>query len=322
MIYIANPIYDVVFKYLMEDERAARLLISRLLKKEVVALKTRRNEYCNTTGKDLTMFRIDFAATVRDDDGQEHLVIIELQKTWKPTETLRFRQYLAVQYESKENILPGDERYGLPIVSIYILGHRVGNLEEPVVYVRRQYLDYDDNVITKGVPEKFVESLTHDSIIVQVPLLSRSARNHVETLLSIFDQSCEKTSNGHVLVYDDEGVTDAGLQYLISRLTRAGMDPDVRQTMNVEDEFLTELEERETLIKRQNAQLEQKDAQLEQKDAQLEQQNAQLEQQQRVIRGAVCGLHAQGLPVQQIAAMLQLKEGEVRTILQNSILEQ
>ena len=32
MIHIANPIYDSVFKYLMEDERVARTILSALLK--------------------------------------------------------------------------------------------------------------------------------------------------------------------------------------------------------------------------------------------------------------------------------------------------
>lgn len=47
MIHIANPIYDSVFKYLMEDERVARTILSALLKKEVVSVKMRRNEYAN-----------------------------------------------------------------------------------------------------------------------------------------------------------------------------------------------------------------------------------------------------------------------------------
>ena len=41
MIYIANPIYDVVFKYLMEDARIARTILSALLKKNVVAVDAR-----------------------------------------------------------------------------------------------------------------------------------------------------------------------------------------------------------------------------------------------------------------------------------------
>ena len=32
MLYIANPIYDTVFKYLLEDEREVKILLSALLK--------------------------------------------------------------------------------------------------------------------------------------------------------------------------------------------------------------------------------------------------------------------------------------------------
>lgn len=32
IIHVANPIYDAVFKYLMEDERIAKTLLSALLK--------------------------------------------------------------------------------------------------------------------------------------------------------------------------------------------------------------------------------------------------------------------------------------------------
>ncbi len=34
MIYVANPLYDAVFKYLMEDERVAKTILSALLKKK------------------------------------------------------------------------------------------------------------------------------------------------------------------------------------------------------------------------------------------------------------------------------------------------
>ena len=62
MIHIANPIYDSVFKYLIEDERIARTLLSALLKKEVVEVHVRRHEYTNGSRDKISMFRIDFAA--------------------------------------------------------------------------------------------------------------------------------------------------------------------------------------------------------------------------------------------------------------------
>ena len=92
MITVVNPIYDCVFKFLMEDERIAKTLLSALLKKEVVSVEVRRHEHTNITRNDISMFRIDFAARVKDEEGKEKLMLVELQKTWVETETLRFRQ--------------------------------------------------------------------------------------------------------------------------------------------------------------------------------------------------------------------------------------
>ena len=61
---VANPIYDIVFKYLMEDERIARTILSALLKKEVVAVEMRPHEYANISRDTLSVFRIDFGATL------------------------------------------------------------------------------------------------------------------------------------------------------------------------------------------------------------------------------------------------------------------
>ena len=171
MLYIANPIYDTVFKYLLEDERVVKILLSALLKKTVVEVEMRKNEYANVQRDKISMFRIDFGAKVREDDGSVHLVLIELQKTWLETETLRFRQYLGAQYANPDNMLKDDQlsSRGIPMVAVYLLGHRVGDIEEPVLYVKHHSYDYEGNVVTKGLPDPFVESLTHEGIIVQIP---------------------------------------------------------------------------------------------------------------------------------------------------------
>ncbi|MCI5132104.1 MAG: hypothetical protein D3904_11420 [Candidatus Electrothrix sp. EH2] len=35
---VANPLYDVVFKYLMQDMRVAKLVISNILEQEIASL--------------------------------------------------------------------------------------------------------------------------------------------------------------------------------------------------------------------------------------------------------------------------------------------
>lgn len=45
MVQIANPIYDVVFKYLMNDEKVAKLLLTAIIGREVVSLEFRPAEH-------------------------------------------------------------------------------------------------------------------------------------------------------------------------------------------------------------------------------------------------------------------------------------
>ena len=341
MTIIANPIYDSVFKFLMEDERAAKVLLSALLKQEVRDLKMRRHEYTNLSQTRISLFRIDFSARIKDATGKEQLVLIELQKTWLMTETLRFRQYLGTQYLDTENVSTkgGGRGYGLPIISIYILGHKLGDLNEPVVYVRRRYLDYESREIAQGVPDPFIESLTHDSIIVQIPYLQGRARNHLERLLSVFNQDCRMVANDHYLQIDDEDMDKEG-RLLVNRLVMAAASPEVRRDMQVEDEILSEIEARDTTImlkdkaieqkdkeieqksqeiEQKSQEIEQKSQEIEQKSQEIEQKSQEIEQQKNILRATVRNLSQQGMSLQEIAAVLSVSEETVRGLLSGTI---
>ncbi len=305
MTLIANPIYDSVFKYMMEDERVANILLSALLKKEILELQVRPHEYTNVQRTGISLFRMDFSAKIRDEKGEEHLVLIELQKTWLPTETLHFRQYLGTQYLSRENMRQEpDSQYGLPIISIYILGHTLGELKEPVIYVHRRYLDYEDNVIEGK--DKFIESLTHDSIIVQIPFLQRRTRNRLERLLHIFDQNCRLKGDDHLLEVD-ENLFQAEDALVLNRLLKAGVAPEVRRSMDVEDEILSEIEARDTVIM-------QKEQLIQQKDQAIQQKDQVIQQKDQLIRNMIQVLEQNGLDEQQIAQNLALSVEQIRKL--------
>ena len=263
MITVANPIYDCVFKFLMEDERIAKTLLAALLKKEVVSVEMRRHEHTNTTRDDISMFRIDFATRVKDEDGNENLMLIELQKTWVETETLRFRQYLAAQYNAQESMLEpkvGERQYALPMVAVYLLGHRVGKLDSPVVYVSHDARNYDGEEVTNGMKEPFVRSLIHDSIIVQLPLLHGKIRNHLEKVLSVFDQSHRSQKNSQLINLDETAYEgDEEMMRIISSLTAATVTAKVRQEMNVEDEIFSAIENRDIELMKQKRIIAEKD---------------------------------------------------------------
>ena len=285
ILHVANPIYDSVFKYIMSDERISKTILSALLKKEVVKVVMRPHEYVNATRDTLSMFRIDFAATVREKDVEsgemkDRVILIELQKTWLDTETLRFRQYLGAQYSNKINIRDDSPKgFAYPMVAVYLLGHRVGNINEPVVYVNHDVYDYDGEVIKEGKEEPFVESLTHNSIIVQIPQLRGRVNNRLDKILSIFDQSKKDTEDKQVLNIDEKKYEDdADMMYMLHRLTAAAANSEMRQDMNVEDEYYKAIEDRDTAIMKREKELKEKDEQLQHKDEQLQHKDEQLQQ--------------------------------------------
>ena len=310
IITVANPIYDSVLKYLMEDNRVAKTVLSALLKKEVVEVEMRKHEYTNGTRDKISMFRIDFGAKVRQEDGSLKLVLIELQKTWLETETLRFRQYLGTQYANPDNILKEDNPngYGIPMITVYLLGHRVGDIEEPVLYVRHKSYDYDGKEVTKGMPDPFVESLVHDSIIVQIPLLHGRVNNRLVEVLSVFDQTNKDGKNRQVLKIDDSVYDgDTEMQHILHRLLAAASDSKLRQDMNVEDEYFSAIETRDTAIMK-------RDQRIAEQDAQLEEQSAQLEEQRAALLVSAKAMKSAGIPFEQIATITKITIEEIKLL--------
>lgn len=324
MVNVANPIYDAVFKYLMEDARIAKTIISALLKREVAEVSVRKHEYTNGTRDKISMFRIDFGAQVRQDDGSLKLILIELQKTWLETETLRFRQYLGTQYADPDNILKekDTEGYGIPMITVYLLGHRVGDIEEPVLYVNHKSFDYNDNEVTKGMPDPFVESLVHDSIIVQIPLLRGQINNRLERVLSFFDQSHKDKYNRQILNINEELYSeDEEMNLILHRLLSAASDAKVRQDMNVEEEFFMAIENRDTAIMMRDKKIEEQDQRIEEQGQRIEEQGQRIEEQDQRIEEqnkslyeSARALKSAGVAIDKIAAITNIPINEIEKL--------
>ena len=318
MITVANPIYDVVFKYLMEDKRIARTILSALLKEDIIEVDMRPHEYVNDKRDSVSVLRIDFGARIRRADGSEQLTLIELQKTWLETETLRFRQYLGVQYDSPDNMVDGGG-YALPMVAVYLLGHRVGDIDEPVLYVRHKAYDYDERPVTKGLPNPFVDSLTHDSIIVQIPLLRgrlsgqasgrQTGKDRLDRVLSIFDQSNKEGQNRKMLNIDDTLYNgDDDMQHIIQRLAMAAGDSKLRQDMNIEEEFISAIERRDTEILH-------RDYELAKQKTLLKEQKSQIDEQKSQLRKSIQLLRAANLSAETIASSLGMDLDDVTRLM-------
>ena len=114
-ILIANPIYDVVFKNLMTTSKGtnkdnAGYFVGSILGEEISDIELLPQEYTYHTklkkktgkkkeGETLTTIRLDFIATIRTKNGELKKVLIEIQKSKKPVDLIRFRTYLGEQYK-------------------------------------------------------------------------------------------------------------------------------------------------------------------------------------------------------------------------------
>ena len=282
---IANPIYDVVFKYLMDDSKIAKLLISTIIGEKILSLDFLPKErVVDLDVRSLTVYRLDFSAKIQTDDGYKN-VLIEIQKAKFATDIMRFRKYLGEQYQNKDNvyqtmIMGREVKKAMPIISIYFLGYKLENITVPLIKVQRQCYDVTTGEKIKQ-REEFIESLTHDSFIIQILYLRQKYQTEIEQLLSVFDQR-NATSDNHILNVREE---DFPPKYrpLIRRLQRAIAEPNVRETMEIEDEILEELQEKEREIEDGRKTIEEKDKALEEKDKTIEAKDKAIEEKDKAL---------------------------------------
>ena len=262
---IANPIYDVVFKYLMEDAKVAKLMISSIIGEDIENLSFLPQEFIAEIEKSegakiskrkrirmdpLTVYRLDFSAKIKTTEGHKN-VIIELQKAKFPTDIMRFRKYLGEQFSNKDNfqkVKVGSRfrKTGLPIISIYFLGHKLDYTKSSAIKVSRQYIDLMTNKIIE-TKESFIESLTLDSYVIQIPYLTDKRRNDLEILLSVFDQRNNVDKDHHILNVKESDFPEK-YRPIIRKLQKAVEDNEVRKKMNMEDGIIDELEDLERTI--------------------------------------------------------------------------
>ena len=212
------------------------------------------------------------------------------------------------------------------MVAVYLLGHTVGEIEEPVVYVRHQAFNYEDEPVTRGIPNKFIDSLNHDSIIVQIPRLHGKINNRLDKVLSIFDQKRVCQDNQHYLNLDDEAfdTADADMQPIIHRLMMAASNIEMRQNMNVEDEYYSIIKEQEGKLyglEKNLAEkiglLAEKDGLLAEKDGQLAEKDGQLAEKDGQLRMLVKMLLQSGQTIDAIAESLHIDIEKVKAFIQS-----
>ena len=230
---IANPIYDTVFKRMMENERVAKFFIETLLEQPIETIEVKPQEFTYTDElAGLAVFRLDFIATIKTETSEYKKVLIEIQKAKNQIDLMRFRRYLGKQYKKEDKV--NNENQALPITTIYILGFTLPEIETACIRVERNYKD----LINKTVIEKksdFVEKLTHDSYIVQVDRITDRYQTSLDKLLSVFEQS-NFVDDRKITKQFSHPTDNEELKILTDILHHSGSDPIERKRIEDEQE--------------------------------------------------------------------------------------
>ena len=301
---IANPIYDTVFKRLMENRRVARFFVETLIGEQVEEIAMMPKEYTyerkSKKGKNkiqdgnekeeveiLSVIRYDFVATIRNAEGENKKVLIEIQKSSKPTDLMRFRTYLGEQYKLQDvvEVATGKVEKALPIISIYLLGFTIPKIKTPAIKVNRTYMDMIGKTEIKQ-KSRLIESLTHDGYFVQIPHIKGKPGTLLEKLLSVFEQKYfiddKETTKEYEYPLDNKN-----LEEIVEMLKYAAADPRTKREMEAAwwaDQDEKEYERMEKEIAENKKEIAEKDKTIVEKDKTIAEKDREIAELKRLLK--------------------------------------
>jgi hypothetical protein len=275
---------------MMSDSKVAKTFLSAIIGEKIVKLDFTSTEYTLKTGiekrqidrtlEQLVVCRFDFAAKIKTENGEYKTVIIELQKAKFATDIMRFRKYLGTMYQNAENTSDRHRVKARQIYCIYLLNYEIDLSDCPIIKV-----DYVVSDLTTGEElnkkNKFIESLNHKSWIVQVRQLKEKRRNELENLLSIFDQD-NITDDRHILNIDESQFSKE-YQHIIRKLREAYESKQVRNEMQMEDDYINELLMKDEELQLKDEIIAENEKTISEKDKTIEEQEKTIEEKEKTI---------------------------------------
>jgi len=302
-MFIANPIYDLAFKTIMEDNKIAKVLLGTILKCEILSLETTSTEYTIKAKEPprFTVVRLDFAAKILTKDEGEKEVLIEVQKVKHPSDILRFRKYLGKKYQNSK----------LPLITVYFLGFKLDDISAPasIFSVGGQNLLTNEVIHTKN---KFVKLLTHTSYIIQVPRIKPSEKTKLNKLLTIFDQESVLKNTPYIKDLTLKTI-DPELKEMVNVLQYIVADKKLRAKLDKEE---IENEMMEDYFDSHERVLAEKDLLLEEKDDVIREHKKTIRDKDETVTTTVKNLSQSGMTIKQISKITGLNVNEIEKILE------
>ena len=139
----------------------------------------------------------------------------------------------------------------------------------------------------------------YDAVFKYLMEDNRIAKTVLSALLQ--HQTYKDGRNRQVLRIDDAIYKgDAEMERILHRLLAAASDSKLRQDMNVEDEYFSAIESRDTAIMK--------------RDQRIAEQDAQLEEQRASLLASAKAMKAAGISEEQIAAMTKINIEDIKLL--------
>jgi hypothetical protein len=258
------------------------MLISAIIRENVLDLEFCPQEHVfEMSTPTLTVYRVDFSAKIETPGGPKS-VMIEMQKAKSAIDIMRFRRYLGGRYQDKENIYIDADgtRHARQIYCIFFLGYDLGFSDASLLEVDIQVRDRATGKEFDGRNE-FIEGLHHRSWIIQISKLKSRRRDDLERLLAIFDQT-NRFKDEHTLILEEEEFPEM-YRPIIRRLNRAAETPEMKDQMDMEDDFIEPYRSLERTNKEKDQAIEEKDQVIEENKQVIEEQKREIEALKRLL---------------------------------------
>jgi len=273
---IVNLLYDQAFKYLMDNEELAKIVISIILEEKVISLQVKSIETPMLTIDGIDISRYDFKAILRNENNEDKEVLIEVQKYRYPDPVARFRTYLAQNYMKEEIVINknGKEvKKMLPIIAIYILGFDLPEYNTRVIKLDPRVYDViNKKYIEVEKTSRFVDLLTHKTyflIAAEKPDYV-STNTRLERFLDLFNQKLIGDDANILIDIDEENSKeDIEMEKIINYLNKATLDQLLIRKLKYESEHenaikdlvteLSQTKQRETEAKQRETEAKQRE---------------------------------------------------------------
>ncbi|MCX8481323.1 MAG: hypothetical protein ORN58_05320, partial [Sediminibacterium sp.] len=232
-IIISNPIYDEVFRYLMDDLESAKIIISTLINQTILNLKPLSNDLVHLNNQKSTkdnnnsieLMRLDYSAEILNNDNTKELVTIELQKAKLRTDEIRFRKYIAENLKKTEEIITDvlDPNTKLPrviektyrFIPIFILNFEIEKeICDLIIQTDRNIHGVFTGKQLQGQNE-FLNNLMYNLIVVQIPYINKIKECDLQNdkhklalykLFQLFNQANPADIENHSLYINEDEI--------------------------------------------------------------------------------------------------------------------